>query len=122
MILEDNPQEPAHIERGMADPTKSTSLHLVCRGIHRQQGDGRGAGLPITINLLQVLKEQLRISAFLCHTGATGVTGSVCCGLLWLFPCERTNAESLLVNHCTILGANVCHIGPVKDRPLFAVV
>ena len=80
MILEDNPQEPAHIERGMADPTKSTSLHLVCRGIHRQQGDGRGAGLPITINLLQVLKEQLRISAFLCHTGATGVTGSVCCG------------------------------------------
>ena len=28
----------AHIERGMAEPTKSTSLHLVCRGIHCQQG------------------------------------------------------------------------------------
>ena len=64
MILEDNPQEPAHIERGMADPTKSTSLHLVCRGIHRQQGDNQRTRLPITINLLRVLKEQLRISTF----------------------------------------------------------
>ena len=54
----------AHIERGMADPTKSTSLHLVCRGIHRQQGDNQRTRLPITINLLRVLKEQLRISTF----------------------------------------------------------
>ena len=52
----------AHIERGMADPTKSTSLHLVCRGIHRQQGDNQKPRLPITINLLRVLKEQLRAS------------------------------------------------------------
>ena len=64
MILEDNPQEPTHIERGMADPTKSTSLHLACRGIHRQQGDNQRTRLPITINLLRVLKEQLRISTF----------------------------------------------------------
>ena len=52
----------AHIERGMADPTKNISLHLVCRGIHRQQGDNQRTRLPITINLLRVLKEQLRIS------------------------------------------------------------
>ena len=54
----------AHIEREMTDPTKSTSLHLVCRGIHRQQVDNQRTRLPITINLLRVLKEQLRISTF----------------------------------------------------------
>ena len=52
----------AHIERGLPDPTKSTSLHLVCRGIRRQQGDSRRVWLPITINLLRLLKEQLRTS------------------------------------------------------------
>ena len=52
----------AHIERGMANPTKSISLHLVCRGIHCQQGDNQRTRLPITINLLRVLKDQLHIS------------------------------------------------------------
>ena len=47
-----------HIERGLPDPT----LHLVCRGICRQQGDSRRVRLPITINLLCLLKEQLRTS------------------------------------------------------------
>ena len=54
----------AHIEQGMADPTKSTLLHLVYRGIHCQQGDNQRTRLPITINLLRVLKEQLRISTY----------------------------------------------------------
>ena len=54
----------AHIERGMADPTNSTSLQLVRRGIHRQQGDSQKTRLPITINPLRVLKESLRISTF----------------------------------------------------------
>ena len=52
----------ADIERGTADPSKSIPSHLVCRGIHRQQGDNQRTRLPITINLLRVLKEQLRIS------------------------------------------------------------
>ena len=56
----------AHIEQGLADPTESASLHLVCRGIRRQQGDNRRTRLPITINLLRVLKEQLRTST--CYT------------------------------------------------------
>ena len=42
----------AHIEREMANPTNNTSLHLVCRGIHRQQGDNQRTRLPITIKLL----------------------------------------------------------------------
>ena len=54
----------AHIERGLPDPTKSPSLHLVCRGIHRQQGDHYRTRLPITINLLRLLKQQLQIC---CH-------------------------------------------------------
>ena len=51
-------------ERGMADPTNSTSLHLVCRGIHCQQGDNQRTRLPIAHNnqLLRVLKEQSQIS------------------------------------------------------------
>ena len=52
----------AHIERGLPDPTESTSLHLVYRGIRRQQGDSRRVRLLITINLLRLLKEQLRTS------------------------------------------------------------
>ena len=51
----------AHIEQGLPDPTDSTSLHLVCRGIRRQQGDHQRIRLPITINLLRLLKQQLRI-------------------------------------------------------------
>ena len=51
----------AHLERGFSDPTDSASLHLVCRGIRRQQGDNQRTRLPITINLLRVLKQQLRL-------------------------------------------------------------
>ena len=50
----------AHIERGLPDPTDSPSLHLVCRGIRRQQGDSKRTRLPITINLLRLLKQHLR--------------------------------------------------------------
>ena len=56
----------AHIERGLSDPTESTSLHLVGRGIRCQQGDSRRVRLPITINLLCLLKEQLQTST--CYT------------------------------------------------------
>ena len=48
----------AHIERGLPDPTDSYSLHLVCRGIRRQQGDSQRTRLPITINILRLLKER----------------------------------------------------------------
>ena len=43
--------------------------------------------------------------------------GSVYCSLSWLFLCKQTNTESLLVNHYTLLNANVYHISPIKNRP-----
>ena len=43
----------AHIEQGSPDPTESATLHLVRRGIHREQGDNQRTRLPITINLLR---------------------------------------------------------------------
>ena len=54
----------AHIEQGLPDPTESTTLHLVCRGIRHQQGDHQRTRLPITINLLRTLKEQLQLSNY----------------------------------------------------------
>ena len=54
----------AHIEQGLPDPTESATLHLVCRGIRCQQGDNQRTRLPITINLLRILKEQLQLSSY----------------------------------------------------------
>ena len=54
----------AHIELGLPDPTESATLHLVCRGICRQQGDNQRTTLPSTINLLRTLKEQLQLSSY----------------------------------------------------------
>ena len=51
-----------HIETGFPDPTTDESLHLVCRGIRRQQSCVERARLPITINLVRTLKSQLRSS------------------------------------------------------------
>ena len=76
----------AHIEHGLPDPTESATLHLVCRGIRRQQGDNQRIRLSITINLLQTLKEQLRLSS---HLGAMPphyfLCGDICpyCLLFW---------------------------------------
>jgi len=46
-----------HIEHDFQDPKTDDSLQLVCRGIHHQQGEIQ---LPITLNILRTLKEQLR--------------------------------------------------------------
>ena len=51
-----------HIENGLTDSTTDKSLHLVCRGIHWQQNTSECTRLPITINLLRILKSQLRFS------------------------------------------------------------
>ena len=107
-----------HIEQGLADPTESASLHLVCRGIRRQQGDNRRTRLPITINLLQVLKEQLQTSPLLYCYGTTHAVGCVYCGFLWIFTRKRTNTQSLLVKHHYFLEANVHYLKSVKDRPI----
>ena len=56
----------ANIERGLPHPTDSHSLHLVCRGICCQQGDSQRTRRPITINILRLLKEQLRFCT--CYT------------------------------------------------------
>lgn len=48
----------------MRDPTNDNLLHLVCRGIRRLQGDNHRTRLPITINLMHTLKEQLRQSTY----------------------------------------------------------
>ena len=49
-----------HLERGLKDPTKDELLHLLCTGIKRSQGVSKPKRLPITINVLQALKLQLR--------------------------------------------------------------
>ena len=51
-----------HIENGFSDPTTDESLHLVCRGIRRQQHNSERTRMPITINVLRTLKYQLRTS------------------------------------------------------------
>ena len=53
-----------HIEHNYSDPTVDDLLHLVCRGIRRMQGDTQHTRLPITINLMHTLKEQLRRSTY----------------------------------------------------------
>jgi len=54
-----------HIEEGLADPTTDESLHLVCQGIRRQQDTPERKQLPITINVLKILKSQLCLSNLL---------------------------------------------------------
>ena len=54
----------AHIESGMSDPTVDSLLQLVCRGIRRLQGDNQRTRLPITVNLLRTLKNQLAHSNY----------------------------------------------------------
>ena len=49
-----------HLERGLEDPTKDELLHLLCTGIKRSQSVSKPKRLPITINVLQTLKLQLR--------------------------------------------------------------
>jgi len=53
-----------HIENGYEDPKRDNLLQLVCRGIRRQQGDSQRKRLPITLNILRTLKEQLRQSSY----------------------------------------------------------
>jgi len=54
----------AHIEAGIPDPTTDSLLQLVCRGIRRLQGDSHCTCLPITVNLLCTLKNQLSQSVY----------------------------------------------------------
>ena len=51
-----------HMENGFTDLTTDESLHLVYRGICRQQSTSECVWLPITINLMRTLKSQLRTS------------------------------------------------------------
>jgi len=55
---------PHHIKHNLLDPTVDDFLHLVCRGIRQLQGDTQHTRLPITINLMHTLKEQLRQSTY----------------------------------------------------------
>ena len=55
----------AHVELGYSDPTSSEPLRLVVRDIRRLQGDSTSLRrLPVTIDLLRTLKQQIRISNF----------------------------------------------------------
>ena len=56
-----------HIEHGAPDPTADDLLQLVCRGIRRIQGDNQRTRLPVTVNVMRSLKEQLRQSIFTTH-------------------------------------------------------
>ena len=53
-----------HLERGYSDPTSNEPLRLLIRGVRRFQGESSHQRLPITINLLRTIKQQLRISNF----------------------------------------------------------
>ena len=50
-----------HLECGLPDPTDDELLWLLCKGIKRSQGDTSRLSLPIPINILKVLKSELRI-------------------------------------------------------------
>ena len=54
----------AHLELGHSDPTVDESLRLVIRGIRRLQGESCHQRLPIIIDLLRLLKQQIRISNY----------------------------------------------------------
>ena len=49
-----------HLERGFQDPTNDRLLQLLCTGIKRSQGGTSRTRLPITVNILRTLKNQLR--------------------------------------------------------------
>ena len=51
----------------MPDPTVDDLLQLVCRGIRRLRGDNQHTRLPITVNVMRTLKEQLRQSLYTVH-------------------------------------------------------
>ena len=53
-----------HIEQGLVDPTTDESLHLICRGIHRQQDNPERKSLPITSDLLRTLKSQICLTNY----------------------------------------------------------
>jgi len=53
-----------HIEHNLPDPTTDNLLHLVCRGIHCLQVDSQRIRLPITVNSMHTIKEQLRQSMY----------------------------------------------------------
>ena len=52
-----------HLEHGLPDPTDDELLRLLWKGIKQSQGDTSRLQLPITINILKVLKSQLRIDS-----------------------------------------------------------
>ena len=52
-----------HLERGLPDPMDDELLRLLCKGLKRSQGDTSRLWLPITSNILKVLKTQLRIDS-----------------------------------------------------------
>jgi len=53
-----------HIECGMTDWKVDGALQLVCRGIHRLQGNSQRTCLPIIVNLMGTLKEQPWLSQY----------------------------------------------------------
>jgi len=53
-----------HIEHSMPDLTIDNLIQLVCKGILCLQGDNQRDRLPITVNLMPTLKEQLRRSQY----------------------------------------------------------
>ena len=72
----------AHLESGYPDPTTDEPLRLVIRGIQRLQGESPRQRLPITINILHTLKQQLCISTF---SPVEQRLGNIYNCLLWLF-------------------------------------
>ena len=53
-----------HIKHGLPDPTVDQTLLLICRGIRRHQQITERKRLPITINILKLLKSYLLVSNY----------------------------------------------------------
>ena len=72
-----------HLEKDFQDPTKDELLHLLCTGIKRSQGAPTRTRLPIIINVLQILKLQLRRDPSFSPLEKYAL-GSIHNGLVWV--------------------------------------
>ena len=101
----------AHTEWGLPDPTDSPSLHLVCRGIRHQQGDSQRTRLPLTINILQLLKKQLRFC-----TRYTLMEKRLLWAVFTLGSSELVSScQTHLVTHYSVFKSDVHHSVSVKN-------
>ena len=103
-----------HIECGLPDPIDHDLLQLVCHGIRHQQGDQQRPRLPITINCLRTLKEQLRAS----HYSALEQRMLWASFTLAFYGFLRASDHFALVRRHLISRKVIYHTSLIKNRPI----